>query len=184
MGADSDLFPIIWNALILCNRDRAEGEVIVYIYWQIKLFSKMACKIFTTTLISLIAFGLILSCGPSKKYYSSTYSANSIRGNVSILSTYDTVSNKRSYVTGLVIDKESREEMPFVTVNLVNPTFGYKVVTDIYGKCEIGNIISEIYILETTLIGYFPNRDTIILNEGTAYNILIEMKRNPNSHFD
>jgi len=77
-----------------------------------------------------------------------------------------------------------QEEIPFVSIYLIGPKVTYTASSDLGGIFEINKIRSEKYILELSSIGYYDFRDTLTINEGTAYKLIVEMGEHPGVHHD
>ncbi len=136
-------------------------------------------------LTAIIALILCCSCCTSRKYhYYPKYNFNYISGTVEIVGRTDTVGNNLAHIAGIVFDKDTKEEIPFVNVYLIGPKVTHKVATDIDGIFEINKIHSEKYILELNFIGYYRFRDTLTLDEGNAYKVIIEMEENPHAFLE
>jgi len=133
----------------------------------------------------MIALILLISCCTSRKYYYyPKYDFNYLSGTVGIVDSVDTVGNNLAHIAGIVFDKDTKEEIPFVSIYLIGPKVTYTASSDLGGIFEINKIRSEKYILELSFIGYYDFRDTLTINEGTAYKLIVEMEEHPGVHHD
>jgi hypothetical protein len=91
-----------------------------------------------------------------------------------ILTNYATYAQPRSSIIGKVIDKQTKEGLPFVNIILVNTTIG--AATDINGSYKIENVPIGTYKIKFSAVGYESVIKTdIIVSSGRPAMVDVEL---------
>ena len=133
-------------------------------------------------ILIIIALLLLISCNANKKFTNS-YSPQDYQGEIKRLSNSENKDFIKTSFIGLVIDQDSRENIPFVTLRLRGHSNEYYRYSDTSGKIQIENIQFGKYKIEVWFVGYYPFMDSIYIDSQRNNAYQIELILNPEATF-
>jgi hypothetical protein len=127
------------------------------------------------TILTLLFFVSCITNKPASRGYSN----NDNQGEITELSKSEIKEFFISAFSGVVIDQELNERLPFVHIELKNYSCKYRTASDSTGKFRIDNIRFGRYKIEVSYIGYYPLGDSIYIDPGKNNKYQIGLKLDP-----
>jgi hypothetical protein len=90
----------------------------------------------------------------------------------------------QSSCSGMVIDHESKESLPYVHILLSGAFKSYETTSDSSGIFNIKQLNSGNYKIKAFYIGYYSLLDSLFLEIGKNTNIQVDLYEDPNAIFD
>lgn len=125
-------------------------------------------------IIPIIIVFMLFSCRSSKKL-STNYQPSDYKGTLKELSVADIDKKTDSDCIGFVIDSDLKEEIPYVTIILSNDNNKFNTFSDFNGYFEFLKIPGGTYEIKLLFVGYFPFKDTILLENGKSKSFKIHL---------
>jgi hypothetical protein len=109
---------------------------------------------------------------------------NNWKGKITQISKSENETFYKSSCSGIVIDHESKESLPYVNILLSSVFKSYTINSDSSGTFNFSQLNGGSYKIEFHYLGYYPLVDSLFLEVGKHTNIQVDLYVNPNAIFD
>jgi hypothetical protein len=125
----------------------------------------------------------ILSCNSNRVVTNKNNPAD-YKGKITQISKSENETFYQSSCSGIVIDHESKESLPYVHILLLGAFKDYETTSDRSGVFNMNQLNSGNYKIKAFYIGYYPLIDSLYLEIGKNTNIQIDLYEDPNAILD